>query len=129
MDSDETKFLPNTRKTTENEPFDFGDRTIFQLRNQDFQPDEEFGTVVSRLPLPESEPASAEHAQAAPPASGAEPAPQEAGSTAEPAPIETAPEDPIARLEQKVDLALRQLHHLQQRLESLDATIARALLR
>ncbi|MGN6185061.1 MAG: hypothetical protein ACTHQM_15570 [Thermoanaerobaculia bacterium] len=119
MDSDETKFLPNHRNTaepverkkTENEPFEFGDRTIFQLRNQDFEPVEplrdvnsdEFGTVVLK---PGQE------------------------VSVEETPVEAAPsEDPLVRIEQKLDTALRQLHSLQQRLESLDATIAKVLLR
>jgi hypothetical protein len=39
------------------------------------------------------------------------------------------PEDPMVRMEQKLDLALRQITALQQRLESLDATLMRVLLR
>lgn len=126
MDSDETKFLPThrpapdpERKKTENEPFEFGDRTIFQLRNQDFEPQDreaaapvrelasdEFGTVVLKP-----------------------------GQTLESVlpPVEATAaavsDDPLVRVEQKLDAALRQLHSLQQRLESLDATIAKVLLR
>ena len=39
------------------------------------------------------------------------------------------PEDAMVRMEQKLDLALRQLTALQQRLESLDATLMRVLMR
>jgi hypothetical protein len=39
------------------------------------------------------------------------------------------PEDPMARMEQKLDLALKQIAALQQRLESLDVTLARVLSR
>lgn len=114
MDADETKFLPNRKaasepepKKTDNEPFEFGDRTIFQLRSQDFHPDDEFGTVMMRPQKPQPEPEQ----------------------PAEPAPSETLPEEPITRIEHKLDLVLRQLHTLQQRVDSLDAAVAKALMR
>ncbi len=117
MDSDETKFLPGNhsnpeRKKTENEPFEFGDRTIFNLRNQDFDPSEEFGTVVLKPQHHEPEPSDT---------------PQEEPGT--PSAEHALSDDPLVRIEQKLDAALRQIHSLQQRLESLDATIARSLLR
>jgi hypothetical protein len=118
MDADETKSLPNrpistttaeqpARRKTENEPFSFGDSTILQLRNQDFEPADEFGTVVLKPGQAlDTEPAGIE-------------APAAAAQS----------EDPLVRIEQKLDAALRQLHSLQQRLESLDATIAKVLMR
>jgi hypothetical protein len=119
MDADETKFLPNRPASsepeptkTDNEPFEFGDRTLFQLRSQDFHPDEEFGTVVMRPQKAQSDAEGAADSPAAPIA------------TADP-----LPDDPIARIEHKLDLALRQIQALQHRLESLDAAVAKALLR
>ncbi|HEX7150010.1 MAG TPA: hypothetical protein VF618_00880 [Thermoanaerobaculia bacterium] len=91
------------------EIFEFGERTIMQLRNQQFTPDEEFGTVVLRptttpaTPLP----SPALHV------TGAEPA---------------ASADPMVRLEQKLDAALHLIASMQQRLDSLDATLARFLM-
>ena len=78
--------------------FDYGDRTIFQLRAQAFTIEGEYGTMIAPAPppLPEVE---------------------------EPAAVE----DPIARLEQKLDLALRRLDLLQQKIDSIDSTLARAL--
>lgn len=83
----------------QDEPFDYGDRTIFQLRNQSFVADE-FGTMI--------------------------------GLPATPAPVATAVEvsstaDPMQRIEEKLDAALRAIAALQQRIDSLDATIARAI--
>jgi hypothetical protein len=112
MDADETKFLPNRhsaepaeRKKTTEEPFAIGESTIFQMRNQDFGPAEEFGTVMQRPSL------ETQAAQIEVPI------------------VESTTEDPLVRIEQKLDAALRQLHAMQQRLESLDATVARSLLR
>lgn len=126
MDADETKFLPNRysaepepeRKKTTEEPFAIGESTIFQMRNQDFGPlaprgdveSVEFGTVMQKPSL------ETQAAQIEVPVIESEPAP-------------AAIEDPLVRIEQKLDLALRQLHAMQQRLESLDATVARSLLR
>jgi hypothetical protein len=42
-------------------------------------------------------------------------------------PVPAVEDDPVARIEQKLDLALRQIAALQHRLESLDATLARVL--
>lgn len=57
----------------------------------------------------------------------AEPAPEEKfGTVVMPAP--PVEEDPIVRIEQKLDLALRQITALQQRLESLDTTLMRVLM-
>lgn len=91
------------------EVFDYGDRTIMQLRAQHFDVAEDFGTVISMPPAAEAiAPLTREIAL--------------------PAAIE-ASDDPIARLEQKLDLALHQIALLQQRLESMDATLVRALMR
>lgn len=82
-------------------PFDYGDRTIFQLRNQSFVADE-FGTMVS---LPSTTSAAAAMTSA----------------------TEVTEDDPMKRLEQKLDTALRAIAALQQRIDSLDTTIARAI--
>jgi hypothetical protein len=79
--------------------FDYGDRTIFQLRTQSFAIENDYGTMMGPLPTPVL-------------------------------PVVETPiavDDPIARLEQKLDLALRQIAVLQQKLDSIDVTLARAL--
>jgi hypothetical protein len=89
----------------EEDPFAYGDQTVLQLRAQPFTVQDELGTVVT-MPLEtdrrERNPA-----------------------------LNTlfAEEDPIARLEGKLDAALRQIAALEKRLESLDVTLARALAR
>ncbi|HVG25431.1 MAG TPA: hypothetical protein VND45_14845 [Thermoanaerobaculia bacterium] len=85
--------------TTDDEKvFDYGDRTIFQLRAQSFSIDTDYGTMIGPVPVP-SLPI-----------------------------VETAVDvDPMARLEEKLDLALRQIALLQQKLDSIDVTLARAL--
>ena len=96
--------------------FEFGDRTVLQLRNQTFAPgQEEFGTIISTpAAAPQPEPAVEQ--------------PVGLATLAIPLPAE-AIEDPMVRLELKVDAALQAIAHLQQRLESLDATLARVLMR
>ncbi|HET8773806.1 MAG TPA: hypothetical protein VFP80_08450 [Thermoanaerobaculia bacterium] len=86
-------------------PFEFGDRTLLALRAQPFAIEHEYGTMM----LPAG-PISRE-------------------TTEIPLPVvESAPEtDPIQRLEQKLDAALRLIQSLQQQLDSIDATLARAL--
>jgi hypothetical protein len=83
----------------DNEVFSYGDRTIFQLRAQSFTIENDYGTMIGPVPA------------AALPL------------------VETAviADDPVARLEQKLDLALRQIAVLQQKLDSIDVTLARAL--
>ena len=78
--------------------FEYGDRTIFQLRAQSFAIENDYGTMIGpvapALPIVETP---------------------------------AVPEDPIARLEEKIDLALRRIDALQQKLDSIDTTLARAL--
>jgi hypothetical protein len=79
--------------------FTYGDRTIFQLRTQSFAIENDYGTMIGPAPTPIL-------------------------------PVVEPPvvaEDPTARLEQKLDLALRQIALLQQKLDSIDVTLARAL--
>jgi hypothetical protein len=78
--------------------FPIGDHTIMQMRNQVFALDDAGTIVASRATL------------GIPTAVESEPA-----------------ADPIARLEQKVDTALRALEAIQRRLDSFDATLARVL--
>jgi hypothetical protein len=89
------------RLAPEEAPFDIGDRTIFQMRNQRFDV-EEYGTIVNvphrRDPLV---------------ASATEIAPE--------------PAAPMERIEQKLDAALRALDALQHRVDSLDALLSRVL--
>ena len=78
--------------------FEYGDRTIFQLRAQTFAIENDYGTMIG--PVAPVLPAVEIPAPAA---------------------------DPIARLEEKLDLALRRIDALQQKLDSIDTTLARAL--
>jgi hypothetical protein len=83
---------------SQEDPFTFGDRTILALRNQPALEVDDYGTMV----LP-------------------------AGKTRDqdvPIPHGVS-DDPIARLEQKLDAALRIIQTLQHKLDSIDATIAR----
>lgn len=80
-------------------PFAYGERTVLQMRSQPFEVEDELGTVVTM-------------------------------------PIDTNPrktilieEDALLRLERKMDEALRHIDKLQQRIESLDLTLARVLSR
>ena len=89
----------------EEDPFDYGDRTVLQLRAQPFEVQDAFGTVVT-MPI--------------------DTAPR---NPLAPVPVETvfAEEDPIVRLERKIDASMQQIAMLQQRIESLDTTLARVL--
>lgn len=93
-------------------PFEFGDRTLLALRAQPFAIEHEYGTMM----LPATSPVPRE-------------------TTEMPLPVlpiveaaaPDAPVDPIVRVEQKLDAALRLIQSLQQQLDSIDATLARAL--
>lgn len=99
------------------EVFEFGESTILQLRNQPFRVGDQYGTMMS-VPLPE-----AEAADASPFAPETESAP----AAEPPANASAGGDDAIARLERKLDLALRQIEQLQQRLDSIDSALMRAL--
>ena len=105
-------------ESTPEEVFDYGDRTILQLRSQAFEPEGEFGTMLNLPAAPADDPDDDD-----PTRTRAIPMPQDAASVAH------APDDAIARLEHKLDLALRQISALQQRLESMDATLMKMLMR
>jgi hypothetical protein len=108
MNPDETP-LPTPEEPPE-APFEFGDRTLLTLRAQPFAIENEYGTMVlSSIPI------SRETTEMPMPVVEA------------PAEPSSEPEDPILRLEQKLDAALRLIHSLQQQLDSMDATLARAL--
>jgi hypothetical protein len=47
----------------------------------------------------------------------------------EPFPVDEPPADPVSRLEEKLDAALRAIALMQQRIESLDTTLMRVLMR
>lgn len=96
-------------------PFEFGDRTMLALRSQSFAIENEYGTMI--LPLGGPPPVSLETTEMPMPAMPPLPA------------LEAHPPsvDPLVRLEEKIDTALRLIHSLQQKLDSLDATLARSL--
>ena len=90
-----------TRDEQNDDLFEYGDRTMFQLRSQSFTIENDYGTMIipgSSIPLPIVE--------IEPPA---------------------AVGDPIVRLEQKLDAALRLIEARHHNIDSIDATLARAL--
>ncbi len=89
------------------DPFEYGDQTVVQLRAQPFIVEDDFGTVVT-MPI---ETTSGRTVAAAAPD------------------VVFKEEDPLERLERKLDAAMRQITALQQQLDSLDLTLARALTR
>jgi hypothetical protein len=123
MSPDETP--PPTQPDEDDAVFEFGDRTLFALRAQPFTIEHEYGTMM--LPAKPMREQTAEIPM--PPVATVEsaldnaPAPEPAAAAA---PAEAAT-DPLARLELKVDAALRLMQSLQQQLDSIDATLARAL--
>jgi hypothetical protein len=90
----------DVRDETKDEVFSYGDRTIFQLRTQSFAIENEYGTIMGAPPAPDPQPVESE---------------------------EPAAEDPMTRLEQKLDLVVRQIAVLQHKIDSIDATLARLL--
>ena len=104
------------------EVFEFGESTILQLRNQPFRVDDQYGTMMS-VPLPDLE------AEVSPFAPEGEAATPVASAAMSPAPSRTDDDDAVARLERKLDLALRQIEQLQQRLDSIDSALTRFLTR
>ena len=95
------------------DPFAYGDHTVLQLRAQPFEVQDELGTVVT-MPID----TTPRNPLAAVPA----------GPVAVAVAV-AVEEDPMTRLERKLDAALRQIAALQQTIESLDLTLARALSR
>lgn len=93
------------RMAQSDDVFDIGDRTIFQLRSQEFTPDEEFGTMMIRAPR-------GDETMIVTPVSDA-----------------PRPEERVAELERKLDLAFRHISALRQRIDSMDAMLARFLSR
>ena len=95
---------PPTPPDAPEAPFEFGDRTVLALRAQSFAIENEYGTMI----LPNS--------------------PGAAGNDRDADARDVdGPTDPILRLEEKIDTALRLIQSLQQQLDSIDSTLARAL--
>lgn len=86
------------------EPFEYGDRTLYFLRNQPFYVEEEFGTMVARV-----------H-------SDVEAAPVVAAVDA----VENGPDRDRA-IERKIDAMLARMMSIESRLSSIDAALARIL--
>ena len=108
-DLDLTYVLPAA--PAEENPFSYGERTVLQLRAQPFQVQDELGTVVT-MPIE----TNVRMPWAVAPA---------------PLSLDTvfAEEDPLARMERKLDEALGLIERLQSRIESLDLTLARVVAR
>lgn len=86
------------RPIPESSPFDIGDRTIFQMRSQRFDV-EEFGTIMGSSSRPDALVAQSTELS----------------------------EQPLKRIEQKLDAALRALEMLQSRVDSLDSLLSRVV--
>lgn len=84
------------------EPFAYGEGTVMKMQSQQFDVQDELGTMMVKA--------------------------TELGASGTPSMV-ISDEDPLVRMEKKLDLALRQLEKLQQRIESLDLTLARTLMR
>ena len=95
---------PPTPPDAPEAPFEFGDRTVLALRAQSFEIENEYGTMI----LPNAPPIPLE-------------------TTEIPMPSVEAQADPILRLEEKIDTALRLIQSLQRQLDSIDAALARSL--
>ena len=104
-DADHTMAIHSAEET----PFAYGEGTVMKMQSQSFDIQDELGTMMVR---PNAN------------ALASEPAPLLSAESAV-----AADEDRLARLERKLDLALRHIEKLQQRLESLDITLARTLMR
>jgi hypothetical protein len=97
--------LPPAAPDAPEAPFEFGDRTVLALRSQAFDIEQEYGTMIRP---------------------SAPPVPME--TTEIPMPLLELPAtDPILRLEEKIDTALRLIQSLQRQLDSIDAALARTL--
>jgi hypothetical protein len=119
------------------EVFSFGDGTLMQLREQAWELEgQEFGNAApefgTRIISPHVEPEEAATTDAG--ESSTAPADEETpwaenASAAHAAVATPHAAGDIATLEQKIDLLLHAVAALQRRLDSMDAAIARALLR
>ena len=101
MSPDETIALPGPRDENK-DVFAIGDATRFALRTQSFEVDDLGTMIVREVSLPQVPPMMVTSAS-------------------------EVDADPIRRLEQKLDAALHLIGRLQQRLDSIDATLARAI--
>ena len=112
----EDELPPSTPPDAPTAPFEFGDSTVLALRAQSFSVDNEYGTMIlsgnaapvpletTEMPLPKID--------------------------TPPPPMQTTPvqqTDPVLRLEEKIDTALRLIQSLQRQLDSIDAALARTL--
>ena len=103
---DPTIPLQGHRKDDVAEPFEYGDRTLYFLRNQPFAVDQEFGTMVAKPRLDD------------------ETAPLLATGT------EVAPGTESERaIERKIDAVLARMMSIESRLASIDTALARVLSR
>lgn len=101
QDADHTIAISHT-SAAEDSPFAYGEGTVMKLQSQQFDVQDELGTMMVKA--------------------------TEIGASSTPS-VVIADEDPLVRMERKLDLALRQIEKLQHRIESLDLTLARTLMR
>lgn len=101
---DPTLPLAGNRRDDVADPFEYGDRTLYFLRNQPFQVDEEFGTMVARV------------------RSDVETVPLIAAGDA----VEGEP-DRERGIERKIDAMMERMMSIESRLSSIDAALARIL--
>lgn len=100
---DPTIPLAGTRSKDAAEPFEYGDRTLYFLRNQEFNVAQEFGTMIAT---------PGGHDAAIPLAAGA---------------TENVARESERSIEEKIDLMLARMMSIESRLASIDAALARVL--
>jgi hypothetical protein len=112
------------------EPFAFGEGTLMQLRDQQWEFDELGTRMIGRAPQPAPQPVAEEEmgTQIIPP-----PQSRPEGVT-QAAPIEsaaaaTSSADPLVRIEHRLEELTRAVLLMQRRLDSIDAAMARFLTR
>lgn len=103
---DPTLPLAGHRRNDNVDPFEYGDRTLYFLRNQEFDVAEEYGTMIAK-----------------------------AGQSDETLPLAAAESELVTgpdaerALEQKIDAMLTRMSSIESRLASIDAALARVLAR
>ena len=102
QDADHTIAISHA-SAAEESPFAYGEGTVMKMQSQQFDVQDELGPMMVK-------------------------ATELVASSSAP-PVVISDEDPLVRMEKKLDLALRQIEKLQQRIESLDLTLARTLMR
>ena len=109
------------------EPFAFGEGTLMQLRDQQWEFDELGTRMIGRTPQPAAQPAPhlVPEEEMGTQIIATHPAPAESAATAEAA----SSADPLVRIEHRLEELTRAVLLMQRRLDSIDAAMARFLTR